>query len=116
MQMGEMSGMPPGTFAGHVIPGTMLLLWGLVWLGELWHTRGERAAGPPLESSAVIVGLEPGTGCQPRTRSTTRHVAAVFTSGVTGLVTRWAGGTARSRRRAFPAAALGSVTASVGYM
>src|SRR5690349_8158727 len=97
--MSDMHGMPPGTFAGHVIPGSMLLFWGLVWLGGLWVRPGPRAAFDPLESSAVIIGLKlllpaigvaiewPGSGwSRVSTVMNFQHVAMYAGFGLSGAV------------------------------
>src|SRR5262245_24636526 len=48
----------PGTFAGHVIPGAMLLLLAGLWLVELWRSRGERRADAPLETLSFVPPLK----------------------------------------------------------
>jgi hypothetical protein len=49
-----------GTFGGHVLPGSLFLLWGAVWMWELWRDRGSRPADAPLERSLVVTGLKIG--------------------------------------------------------
>lgn len=54
--------MPPlhdsGNFIGHVIPGTMLLLWAAFWIVGLWRSRGARAADAPLERDPLLIGVK----------------------------------------------------------
>lgn len=46
-----------GTFAGHVVPGTMLVLWALVWTAEAL-ARGRVEPRPTLERSRLLPVLK----------------------------------------------------------
>lgn len=51
MQMDMTGGLPNGSLPGHLLPGVIFLLWGLVWLMDL--VRG-REGGGALESRAPV--------------------------------------------------------------
>jgi len=47
-----------GTFGGHVLPGSLFLLWAAFWIVELWRDRGTRPPDAPFERSLVGIGLK----------------------------------------------------------
>ena len=77
MQLHEHTLHGSGTFAGHILPGTLLLLWASCWLAELWRGRGARAGDAPLEVQPVVIAIKlalpllgiavewPGSGWRP---------------------------------------------------
>jgi hypothetical protein len=59
--MAQAGPFPPadsGTFGGHVLPGSLFLLWAAFWVVELWRDRGARPADAPFERSLVGIGLK----------------------------------------------------------
>ncbi len=87
------------TFEGHVLPGTMFILWALLWIGQNFRAGAFEARDRALESSLVIPVLKvilpligvwveiPGEGWGPTTTlMSLQHVTMYSAFALTGVV------------------------------
>jgi hypothetical protein len=87
------------TFEGHVLPGSMFILWALIWIGQNFRAGAFEARDRALESSRLIPVLKvvlpligvwveiPGEGWGPTTTlMSLQHVTMYSAFALTGVV------------------------------